>query len=503
MPDKNAIPAPPPGFVPLDSAQAPPPDGFVPSDQDAQAQPRSQDTGPTAAAKRFGSNIIHMPGAIFDAFTRPPQDIFEEQAANSLLSGTDSQLIRQLSLGLHRLIEKPMQDETEKADKYQKKATGSTNVPDTKLGFDFSLSGKTQEEKFQHLANIHRLASVIPMVGPMAGDITERFLGTGDQPYDPSGAATELALNIAAPKATEGLTKLGIGAVNKAVGRVAPAVAERMYRSSLKPSATNTPAENLRMVRTGLEASAPISESGVGKLSNLISDLNDKIEAEIASNPNAPINKFKVASRLNAPAQRFTQQVAPTSDLAHVSNVGQEFLETQPGTIRAEDAQALKKGTYKSIGDRQYGEAATARTEAEKALARGLKEELEQHFPEIKGLNAEESKYIDLKTSLERAVNRAANGQKFRLSGPVAGTIAGGATGLFFGHEAGTAVGAATWAMKTILDDPALQSHLALAINKAGHGRIPYDLAHYRVQQYVNTLAQSVNTQDQSGTNQR
>lgn len=498
MPQNNAsnIPAPPPGFVPLVSAQGPPPapSGFVPSN----SEQKPPDTGAWAATKRFGSSVLHTPGAIFDAFTRPPQDLEEEQGANILLSGSDNQLARQLSLGLHRLIEKPMQEQAELADKYQRQATGGTEVPDTKLGFDFSLAGRTPQEKFQHLANIHRLASVVPMVGPIAADITERFAGTGELPRDPSGAVTELALNVAAPKVTEGLGKLGISSINKAVGKVAPAVAERLYQNSLKPSPANTPTENLRMVRTGLEAGAPISEAGATKITKLIGDLNDRIEDEIASNPNAPINKFKVASRLNAPAGRFAQQVAPTADLGHVSNVGSEFLESQPGTITAENAQALKKGTYKNIGDRAYGESATARVEAEKALARGLKEELEQHFPEIKDLNAEEARYIDLKGSLERAVNRATNRQTIpaRLGGPVASLVSGGMANAAFGHEAGLTVGVATYLMKTVMDDPAMQSHLALAISKAGGKRIPYDLAHYRVQQYVNSLAQSVNTEE-------
>jgi hypothetical protein len=339
----------------------------------------------------------------------------------------------------------------------------------------------------------------------MASDITERFLGVGAHEGKPdrSGAVTDVAANVVLPKVMEGTGKLGIALANKATGKLAP-VAEHMYQNSLKPSTTNTPAENLRMVRTGLESGTPVSEAGAAKLTGLIRDLDTKIEAEIAANPNAPINKFRVASRLNSPAGRFTQQVAPDADLQHIGDVGNEFLGSQPGTITAEDAQALKKGTYRSVSDRAYGEVATARLEAEKALARGLKEELEAHFPELKKLNAEQARYLDLRGELEKAVNRAANRQTLpaRLGGPAASFITGGIADTMFGHEAGVGVGAATYVLKTILDDPAMQSRLAIGISKASGKRIPYEAAHWRVQQYVNALAQSqeADSKPQSGT---
>jgi hypothetical protein len=76
--------------------------------------------------------------------------------------------------------------------------------------------------------------------------------------------------------------------------------------------------------------------------------------------------------------------------------------------------------------------------------------------------------------------------------------VAGGISNAIFGHEAGAGIGLATWAMKTVLDDPAMQSNLALAISKAGRGQLPYDLAHYRVQQFVNALGETANSQHQN-----
>lgn len=160
------------------------------------------EAGAWAGLKRGASNIIHTPGAVWDAFTKPPQDDQEKLAATLPVNG--QQLPPAVALGLHRLIVAPLVQESQRADVYQKQATKSTETPDVS-GIDTSLLGRTPQEKAQHLANIHRLASMFPIVGPIAGDLTERFLGIGAHEGQPdvSGAATELGTYIAAPKAAE------------------------------------------------------------------------------------------------------------------------------------------------------------------------------------------------------------------------------------------------------------------------------------------------------------
>lgn len=442
---------------------------------------KAPDTGVMASLKRTGSNLVHLPGAVLDAFTKPPQNP-QEQAASIMpvgAAGGATVLPPSIALGLHRLIVAPMMAEADKAK--QMRADAQTQT---------SEQANNPYNGTEHLANMHQLASIFPVLGPVAADITQRYLTN-----DKSGAITDLATNVVAPKIAEGAGKLAIAGANKVMGVAAPKVAEAMYQSALKPSTTNPPAENLAAVRTGLNSAIPISEEGASKLNGLVEDLNNKVKAQIASNPNAPVNKFAVASRLNKPAAAFSSQASPTADLNTIADVGNDFLNTKPGIINASDAQAIKQGTYKQIGDRAYGEASTARVEAEKSLARGLKEELEVHFPEIKNLNAQESQFFDLKGSLEKAVNRAANRQTIpaRLGGPLAGALAGGWASAAFGHEAGAAVGLGVYAMKTVLDDPMLQSKLAIAISKAGRGKIPPAMANAKVAQFVNSLGQSVN----------
>jgi hypothetical protein len=298
----------------------------------AQAAP-AKDTGVLASLKRTAGGFIHLPGAIWDAVNKPPQNP-EEQAA---FDAADKVGQGKQALAMMRLVAAPMVQEHLKAQQLRQQA--ATETPD---------QANNAYNGTQHMANMHDIASVVPVLGPMSADIVSRYLGESGKPQDKSGAITDLATAVAGPKLAEGTLK---GAASLIRGP-APKVAEAMYQSALKPSTTNSPAENLAAVRTGLNAAIPISEEGVSKLNGLVEDLNNKVKAQIASNPNAPINKFQVASRLNKPAAQFAKQASPTADLNTIADVGNDFLDTKPGIIRAEDAQAIKQGTYKQIGDR-------------------------------------------------------------------------------------------------------------------------------------------------------
>ena len=61
------------------------------------------------------------------------------------------------------------------------------------------------------------------------------------------------------------------------------------------------------------------------------------------------------------------------------------------GNIPVQLAQKLKQGTYKTLKGK-YGEEGSASTEAQKGLARGLKENIAEVVPGIGALNAEESR---------------------------------------------------------------------------------------------------------------
>lgn len=107
-------------------------------------------------------------------------------------------------------------------------------------------------------------------------------------------------------------------------------------------------------------------------------------------------------------AQRKAEQIAAQKALAeHVAAGG--------SGIPVQLAQELKKGTYQVLKGK-YGEVGSASTEAQKALARGLKEGIADAVPDIAGLNARESALLKTLDVAERRALMEANKNPMGLS---------------------------------------------------------------------------------------
>jgi len=287
---------------------------------------------------------------------------------------------------------------------------------------------------------------------------------------------------------------------------------EAAYESALKPSTVLSPAQRSSMIQTGLENAVPVSKAGVEKLGDLIDTLNQKIKDKIAADPNRPIDPNAVATRADAAKARFANQVNAQPDLKAIEASKQQFLDEQGRTpaippkptgildaqgnpimtagtpaqpappMGAADAQAMKQGTYRVLKGK-FGEQGSASVEAQKALARGLKEEIAKQFPEINNLNASESRLLDLQPVLERAVNRISNHQAIGIGTPIAGEAAAALTG-------STSVGRVAMVLKGVLDNPNVKSRLAIAVSKAQ--KIPISTATSRVNAYASSLGATV-----------
>ena len=203
--------------------------------------------------------------------------------------------------------------------------------------------------------------------------------------------------------------------VGKAVSSASPALkgtAHDLMQSALKPTV-----QSLRTGKAGkaadtmLEQGINVSPGGVQKMQGRIADLNSQIAGKIAGSP-AIIDKGAVASRIQPLLDKFTKQVNATDDLAAIQKAHDDFI-NHPllnGTdIQVQLAQELKQGTYRSLGDKSYGELKSASVEAQKSLARGLKEEIARAVPDVHVLNAEESSLLNALSVSERRVMLEAN----------------------------------------------------------------------------------------------
>lgn len=309
------------------------------------------------------------------------------------------------------------------------------------------------------------------------------------------------------PTAGRTIGQIGTGAIlGEAAGRVVgPAIKlagkgvskavllgktpEEAYQSALKPSTTIPQAQRAAIVKTGLENEIPVSKQGLSDIGTAIENLNQSIKAEIDADPTRPIDPNKVSTRADLARAKFAKQVNAGGDLAAIEASKQQFLSEQGGTpgkpappMNAADAQEMKQGTYRVLRGK-FGEQGSASVEAQKALARGLKEEIATQFPEITNLNANESRLLDLQPILERAVNRISNHQAVGIGTPVAGAAAKAVSG-------SGSVGVVASVLKAVLDNPTMKSRLAIAISKGS--KIPIGQAMAKVQAYSSTLGASV-----------
>jgi hypothetical protein len=198
------------------------------------------------------------------------------------------------------------------------------------------------------------------------------------------------------------------GKVGNALSDASGWVSKKLMQSAIKPTlAQRQSGDAATAIDTLLQYGISPTKGGVNRLRELIDGLNDQIATKIG-NSTATVNKGKVLDRLDDARSQFGTQVRPQKDLSAIEEVGNDFASHPsyplPQTeIPVQQAQELKQGTYRVLSNK-YGEAGSAETEAQKHLARGLKEEIAAAVPGVESLNAQESKLL---TTLDVAERRA------------------------------------------------------------------------------------------------
>lgn len=255
-------------------------------------------------------------------------------------------------------------------------------------------------------------------LGGAAGEAFKELINRarGKKAPTTSGEAVQnIAANAAAQSAAQ--------ATGEVVGPLMTSIGERVMQSAVKPGMKillkTPPGQTPQVVKTLLDEGVNVTPNGVRKLQTLVSATNDEIDAALAPHASTEIPALKVAGRLNDVAKQYSKQVNPQADLAAISQVGENFLDNPAvsgasgkvggGTITIGDAQAMKRGTYQQIG-KSYGQPnANATIAAEKALARGLKEDIAAEVPDISNLNAREGKLLEALSVTGKRVALAGN----------------------------------------------------------------------------------------------
>lgn len=241
--------------------------------------------------------------------------------------------------------------------------------------------------------------------GAGLGLAAKQTMDTNATPPTIRGNVEEMAKQGALAAGGEGAGRGLVAGAQKA--------APYLMTKALKPTTSvlaeyNTTAPEL--AKTLLNEGVNVTEAGVTKLQTLLNATNEEIRQAIQSAPGS-ISKKSVAARALPTAQKISQQVNPTKDLQAVGDTVGEFLDhpvvTGP-TMSVPEAQAMKVGTYRQIG-KKYGEVSAASVETQKALARGLKEDIASEVPGIANLNKRDSELMAALDATGRRVAVAGN----------------------------------------------------------------------------------------------
>jgi hypothetical protein len=230
-----------------------------------------------------------------------------------------------------------------------------------------------------------------------AGDLAIRSAGgaiTGGASaglVNPSDAGAGTIIGAALPPAV-----MAAGKAGNALASAADASSKKLMQSAIKPTINQLKTGDAQTaVNTLLQYGINPNSAGVNKLRSIIDGLNDQIASKISSS-GATVSKQKVLNSLADVRQQFANQVSPTADINAIQSVADDFA-AHPALpsdqIPVQTAQDLKQGTYRVLA-KKYGQMGGAETEAQKGLARGLKDEIANAVPDVAGLNAEESKLI-------------------------------------------------------------------------------------------------------------
>lgn len=315
----------------------------------------------------------------------------------------------------------------------------------------------------QRATNLAREYAPFGPYAPVVG-ASRALLGGMSEISDAAGSgATELASRAGLPPEVAGgvgvAANIGAGAVmpgalGKAATGAAPllqSTATNLMTKAVKPSKADLlSGDAAKGIQTMLDEGIFATEGGLLKLRVKINELNDQIKEAIKTSPEN-VDKLATYKQVKDVLDRFSKQVNPRSDKKAITDAWDEFKAEWPDIMPVQLAQELKQGTYRALADK-YGEVSGAATEAQKAIARGLKEQIADRVPRIADLNAKESELINaLEVARRGGVLTAGNKNVFGL---------------------GALVDPRTWPLWLADRSPAAMSTLARLLN-AGQERIP------------------------------
>lgn len=257
--------------------------------------------------------------------------------------------------------------------------------------------------------------SMIPVAGPYLAPVAAGTAYAGGKRASDYLLGEESKGSVAGDIAFGTATELGGNLVAKGVAKYVPqSMIDWAYGSAMKfgkgMNKALTPKARQELIDYGLKEGAVPSESTnmIGKwlgfkgnkqlIDNLdMFDTQVKSAIDAADNAGGTVKSSEIVTRLDdlITQGNKVKKVDPEF-LAEIQKVKNEFL-SGADEIPVKDAQALKQFIYKKYQS-FYGMPSQVDTliQGKKAIARGIKEEIEAAVPEIKNLNMGESELLKI-----------------------------------------------------------------------------------------------------------
>lgn len=291
----------------------------------------------------------------------------------------------------------------------------------------------------------------------------------------------------------------------KAGLKLIPESAElRLYSSAIKGLTGKKISweEKQDILRKGIEKGVFPNERGLNRLGDKIESLTNKFDETVVRNAGKTIKSDMVLTYLDELEDFYRAMPDPTDDLAAIAKIKKEFLASHgieigaksvmikvptqintgildakgnpifktilkdkikniPGKmeIPVEEAMDIKRAAYAKYRD-AYGDLSTAAKEANKNIARGIKEEFIKMNPELKKVGQNEKAMIGLQDAIEAGLKRSQNYDIGRFPGLIAAGAVGATTG-------SGKLAAAVYAAKALIDTPVIKTALSVALNRA------------------------------------
>ena len=188
-------------------------------------------------------------------------------------------------------------------------------------------------------------------------------------------------------------------------------MAERIMQAALKPTGKEMDAgRGGAAIQTALQRGFNSSSGEAENLRGMVGGLETQIQNALKTSGNT-VDKGEVASRLQDVISRIEKtSLNPQERTAAVEKIYNEVLANPklPNQIPVGQANEIKQGIYQMLRDK-YGEIGSDAVEAQKALARGLKETIGKAEPGVASKLKEQSELANLLRIMQRRANVEGN----------------------------------------------------------------------------------------------